>query len=498
MNANLGATYERISDADGAGAGIGITDQRRVNRRRAKEDGIQIVAELADDDTSAYKENVQRDDYERLLDLIRAGEIRFVLVRHADRLHRRTEQAEAFLKLGRERGIVVITATGQRYVLSSAEGRKAFRSAAVDGEYESDLKSERVSDSRERRALAGEYGGGARRPFGWGVPTGVMRRIRDKKTGENRDVEILDMTQHNEAEAAEIRRWKREILAGVAMAQIIRSATVPTVTGAAWGSRSVAQILLNPRTAGHSVYKGEVVKRNAWPAILTDDEQEALRTILKDPARKTNPGTAPKWLGSLIYRCGTCAADGTLDEHGNAPTMTVRYRHSKPVYRCKLRGHCSRGAEEVDAYIGDVMEAMLSRDDLADLVTERPADVDVAAVREQIAILEQRKQESALDRAHGIIDRAMLATIVAAVDGQIAELADQLKTASAENPLSEFIGADRARVREALTEAGRGRRREILRRLMTVTLLKVRTGRRLNSAPFDPESVRIEAPQLAE
>ena len=82
-----------------------------------------------------------------------------------------------------------------------------------------------------------------------------------------------------------------------------------------WKSRTVQQILTHPRTSGHAEYLGDIVLRNAYEPILPDDVREALITLFADPARKTSPGNTPKWLGSLIYRCGKCD-DGT--------TMTVR------------------------------------------------------------------------------------------------------------------------------------------------------------------------------
>ena len=61
---------------------------------------------------------------------------------------------------------------------------------------------------------------------------------------------------------------------------------------------------------GHAVYRGEIVRRNAYEPILHEDLRQALITLFGDPARKTSPGNTPKWLGSLIYRCRKCQ-DGT-------------------------------------------------------------------------------------------------------------------------------------------------------------------------------------------
>lgn len=115
--------------------------------------------------------------------------------------------------------------------------------------------------------------------------------------------------------------------------------------------------------------------RNAFEPVLHDDVREALITLSGDPARKTSPGNTPKWLGSLIYRCGKCQ-DGT--------TMTVRRNKSgTPVYRCRKAGHCSWPAERVDKYVENVIVARLSRGDVAGLIPHE-AEVDVAALRDEL------------------------------------------------------------------------------------------------------------------
>ena len=478
--ASSSASYARISDNDGAGPGVGCADQHRRNRKRADTDGLTIAHELTDDDRSAYSEDVTRDDYQKLLTLVGQGAIRFVLVKHADRLHRKPAEAEEFIRLARRHGVTVVTASGMRYLLDTADGRRAFRDAANAASYESEHRGERVAESRERRALAGEYGGGPRRPFGWGVPTGVVRRVRDKKTGESRDVEILDMGQHRPEEAAEIRRWKRELLSGVPLAQVLRSIALPTVTGSAmWGSRTLHHILTSPRTSGHSVYKGEIVARNAWPAILTDDEREALKALLTDPSRKTSPGNTPKWFGSMIYLCGHCD-DGT--------PMTCRYTNGgQRVYRCRVKGHCQRDAESIDAYIAAIMVERLSRDDVADLIATRP-DVDVAKLREEEKALHERKKGLALKAAVGTIDDEMLAVATAEIRRRLGEIGDQLRTVTTESPLADFVGADDAR--KVWKGLGLGRQREVIRTLANITLLPVGRGRRPKSAPpIDPDTV---------
>lgn len=486
-----GASYARISDHDGAGPGVGVADQHRRNKKRADEDDIDIMFTFTDDDRSAFKKDVVRDDYLDLLDHIRDGRIRYVLVTHADRLHRQPSEAEAFIALAQIHNTVVITASGLRYLLNTADGRKAFRNAATDAAHESDHRSEREAISHERRALAGEYRGGIHRPFGWGTRTGVIRRTRDKKTGKPRDVEILDMTQHNPSEATEVRRWADELLAGTKMNQLLRTMTLPTITGGPWSSRAVKQIVTAPRASGHSIYRGEIVKWNAWPEIIPEDTRQALITMFADPSRRTSPGNTPRWFGSKIYLCGICEANPEITDRSRYTMHVAGVRiEGVPTYRCQ-NSHCSRRTDWVDLYVEKVIVARLAQDDIGDLMPKQQADVDVAALREQITVLKQRKVRAALIFADND-DAEALAAVKAEIDGQIAAIKEQLAEVSAVSPLADFVGVNSPAAVKKLWDAYTlGRRREILRLLITVVLQPMRRGTQHSPHTLDESSVQI-------
>jgi hypothetical protein len=291
------------------------------------------------------------------------------------------------------------------------------------------------------------------------------------------DRAVLDMSRHNPAEAAEIRRWADDLLSGVSGAHLLRDLAdlqVPTaamtdgrtlrrngraVAHGGWNIRTVHQILTSPRTSGHAVYRGEIVRRNAYDPILPDDIRESLITLFDDPARKTAPGNTTRWLGSLIYRCGKCG-DGT--------TMTVRRNKSgTPVYRCRKAGHCCWPAERSDRFVEAVIVARLSRADVADLIPHE-AEVDVSALRDELVVCESRKRGAAQMFARGTIDQEQLETISAELDQRMGEIRADLNAATSHSPLSPFTMTDDAqRTWDGLSI---GRKREITRTLLTVTL----------------------------
>jgi site-specific DNA recombinase len=482
--------YCRVSlDKSGGEAGVG--SQHEDHLEMAEELGITLTRTYTDNDLSAYS-GVERPEYLRLLDDIAAGQIGTLIFWHANRFLRNTDECNAFIRLARKHGLRVFSYTkGGEYRLDRATGRKELRDDVNASQYESEHRGERVALARKRQARQGAYGGGIR-PYGWGVDTGRVRSVcvNPKAPPMERRYEdrpVLDMTRHNQDEAGEIRRWADDLLSGVSMNHVLRDLAarkVPTVAmtderavrrnGKAaehggWNSRTVQQILTHPRTSGHAVYQGQIVTPNAYEAILPEDIRQALITLFADPARKTSPGNTPKWLGSLIYRCGKCK-DGT--------TMTVRRNTSgTPVYRCKKAGHCCWPAGHVDKYVENVIVARLSREDVAGLIPHE-AEVDVAALRDELVVCDERKRGAAQLFARGKIDEAQLETISAELDHRMTEIRADLNAATSHSPLSPFAVTDDAR--RTWDELTIGRKREITRILLTVTLPPLGRGHTFN------------------
>ncbi|MFI6454221.1 hypothetical protein ACIBF6_21985 [Streptosporangium amethystogenes] len=243
-----------------------------------------------------------------------------------------------------------------------------------------------------------------------------------------------------------------------------------------WNSNTVRGILTHPRTSGHMIYQGEIIRRDVLPPILPEDIRQALITMFADPKRKTSPGNVPRWLGSLIYQCGQCN-DGT--------TAKATRKNGRMVYRCALRGDCSHTIEDVDAYVRKVIIARLSRDDLAELLPnqgKRLSAEEVAALRQEIEALHQRKRDASRRWTLMKMDDDELDEVRTIADTRIEEIRAQLRDSTAESPLAEFLLTDdAARTWDGLTL---GRQREILKILVTVKLLPIGRGRSEKSIPI--------------
>lgn len=495
--------YARISD-DKVGDAHGVGSQEEEIRDFGEESDHLVDTMYVDNDISAFS-GAERPAYQRLLADMDAGKIALVIIWHANRLHRSVEEVLAFIKIARARKVRLFSVTlGGEYNLERASGRKQLISDTLDAETESAHRGERIALARKRQARTANWGGG-RRPYGWGMPYDPPRFRRvlvNKETREYADVEMLDMGKHNPSEAEEIRNMADQVLAHVPNAHIIadlKKRRVPTAAEtdqrlirrggkempvAGWNVVTVRSILTSPRVSGHSVHRGVIVKRNAWDAIIPDEKRLRIIEILKDPKRRSSPGNTPRWLGSLIFLCGMCTDGSTMRVSANGS--------GGPRYRCETFSHNSVLAAELDEYIDDVIVGILSRPDAAGLIEAQP-DVDFDGLRAEREEASERKLTAARLFGAGTIDDEQLAQITAMADSRIAEIDAELQKATKVDPLAALVLADH--VATAWEGTSLGRRREVLRALMTVTILEgasVRQGQGRRIVDIDPNFVKIE------
>jgi site-specific DNA recombinase len=448
-----------------------------------------------------------RPGFRRALAMLRSGEADGLIAVDLDRACRDPRDLEDLIDVveSRRPRIPVESVSGSLRLANDADVTMARVMVAVGNKSSRDT-GRRVSSRRQQMAEAGEYGGG-RRPYGFGVPK------TDRATGEPLLDEVtgrplLDMSKVVEEEAAEIRQMADQILAGVSLRAVtadLRERGVPTVTGAPWGTWTVRDMLLRPRNAGLAVYgvreaakayrdRGEpvpydcgVIGPAGWPAILPEDQWRAVAAMLIDPARRTTPGNTPRWLGSLIYRCGVCAAAGTEQ----TVSISAGAAEREPAYTCRGPvGHLRRSAARVDGFVTDLIIARLSQPDAAELFTRPEALPDRSGLMSEMNTLRERANQLGEAFADGAITSAQLRTGSERVNGRIREIESLLAVAVQRSPLDGLpLGTDQ--VREVWARLPLGTRRAILRTMLDVTLLKGKPGRYPNGAYFDGATIDI-------
>jgi site-specific DNA recombinase len=173
--------------------------------------------------------------------------------------------------------------------LSTDDGRFLARILGAVARKESDDKSRRITRKHLELAQAGKAISGGDRPFG-------MRA--DRRTVEP-------------TEAAAIREAAARIRAGDSLRGIAsdwNARGIRSVRGKPWSIHVLRRMLMAARLSGQRSYRGEIVARGDWEAILTDDDTDQLRAILGDPARLTRRTVRRYLLSGGLLRCGICSS----------------------------------------------------------------------------------------------------------------------------------------------------------------------------------------------
>ncbi|GAA2972332.1 recombinase family protein [Streptomyces enissocaesilis] len=475
--------YVRISQ-DRTGAHLGVDRQREDCEALAERNGWDVVETYIDNDLSAYS-GKPRPDYRRMLADLDDGTATIVIAWHTDRLHRSPTELEEYIDLSERRGINTHTCQAGPIDLSTPSGRMTARILGAVARHESEHKAERVARARQQKAKAGEWGGGIR-PFGWGLPTGETRMATDRKTGEEIEVPVLDMTKLVPEEAAAIETGTDMLLSGGSVrgwVAWLADKGFTTTRGNPVGTVEARDMLLRPRNAGIAVYRGEEVGKGEWEPIIDEARFRGVVAVLKDPTRRTSPGSTPKWFGSLIYQCGVpgCTKTQVCTRSGGA-------KH--PSYRCPTQHGGGRRADKVDQYVEDLIVSRLSRDDAAELLAPGPDDVDVAALQRESEEINQRLRTTANLFGSGQIGMAEFTEASTTARAQLEGVTRQLARAATKDPLAGLVGAPD--VGAAWKALGLDQRRAVLRSLLDVTILPARRGRMPDGGYFDYDAIKTE------
>ncbi|KOX13354.1 hypothetical protein ADK67_44165 [Saccharothrix sp. NRRL B-16348] len=410
------------------------------------------------DGTTALR--VVRPGFRSILDDLATGRAQAILAEDLDRTMRDPRDLEDFIDVAEAHKINARSLSGSlTFTDGGTDGEITMARVMVTmGNKSSRDTSRRVAAARERKAVAGEFGGGTR-PYGF-EPDGITPRPD---------------------EYAVIKNCSRRLLQGVSlrsMALELRGAEALTVTGAPWTAETLRDVLLRPRNAALSVYRGEVIGKAPYPAAVPEDVFRAVQRKLTDPNRNTSPGAAPKYVGTGVYLCGRC-------DDGTSVDVTLGQR-PQPRYRCRKSAHLARAQKPVDDFVLGAVAARLSLPDAVGLFAKPKSKIDVAALRFEADAIRENLTGLAEDRAMGLIDRAQMIAATEKGRARLAVLDQQMADAVVESPLFALIGAED--VRAALGALPLSVRRLVVDTVCTVTIVPAtRKG-----SGFDPKSVRID------
>ena len=471
--------YCRIS-SDPEGVRAGVERQERDCRKRADRNGWDVVLVLVENDLSAYS-GKPRPKYEQMLEMLRSGEADAVLALSPKRLYRQIKDAFEFFDLITERDIRVETINQGRFNLSTAEGRKDARRAAVDAQGESEEISERVLAAKADAVTRGLYRGGPR-PFGFAA----------------NGVDIV------EDEARWIRFATGAIISGESLRSICRTLaeqgvrTVPRrfrqedgtkgePTSREWKPEELRKMLLRGRNCGllevtvkekDGSKRSEIAGKAAWEGIVSEEEWRTCVAILKDPSRRTTTGNGRVWLGSGLYRC-FCGQTvrGSSTGVGGVRKAAEDGRTHRPAYGCDTPRHVIRDAPALDSYIERMVVARLLRPDAAELhlkpvpSAEPQADLDA-----RMNLLRSKLDDHTEDYDADRITRKQFLDATAKTRARLNELAAKMAGRASSSVLASLpLGT--SEMETVWPALHLDKKRAILDALCTVTINRARRGR---------------------
>ncbi|MDT0466416.1 recombinase family protein, partial [Streptomyces gibsoniae] len=369
---------------------LGVARQREDCERLADLRSWQAVKVYEDNDVSAFKRNVVRDEFELMLKDLRAGLINGVIAYDLDRLARQPRDLERLIEIFDERPRLEFATVTNDVNLGTPDGRTMARVMVAFANKSSHDTSRRIKRKHLELAQQGKDSGGPA-PYGW---------CKD------------DRSKVDPEAARAIREAQREVLAGVRIGTIRTRWQAEGLGNPREGTKRMAHhgvehILTNPRLVGFRTYHGEILYGDDgqpvmgdWEPINTVEEWEAVCAVVAERKRK-HPGhsLARKYLLSGIARCGVCKNKirGQNNRHWKPGSKAGTYS-----YQCSvINGGCGkvgRMGEPTDKLIARlVLEEQREKASASGVSVERqwPREqelADVIADISQLVEAERSKQ----------------------------------------------------------------------------------------------------------
>jgi site-specific DNA recombinase len=393
--------YTRISKDDPDDPRLGVQRQEADLRREAHRLGARMVVVLEDNDRSGSGK-VARPDFERLIELIRNGELDLVMAIDLDRLTRGWEPFVQLYEACQEARITVAWLGGSAN-FRTGDGLLEMELRASFAREE--LRKIRKRTQRKHIELAerGKDAGGGR-PFGYLADRHTLRppysycRLSDRAEimVDEPDLvrEAADRALSNEPLRSICRDWEaRGIL---------------PVNGSRWAPTVLRRILVSARISGRRELctvdgrrslTGEITATADWPAIITGDQSDRLRALLMAPERAKEAHPRKYLLSGGLLRCGLCGKQ----------LHSIAARGVWRSYGCisgpGFSGGCGRlriGAEGLERL---VEKALMAAVDEGALTRALRAHEDDSGSRDELLRVEARLEELARDWARGEITR---------------------------------------------------------------------------------------------
>ncbi|MFF0597830.1 recombinase family protein [Streptomyces antibioticus] len=493
------------------------TDGRAMGRRLGWPD---FCCVYVDNSRSAWQRNRKRPDWDRMLVTMDASGALLVpgdpkadhvhdgiMTYHGDRLIRQPYDLELLLSLADSRRVPLASVSGVRD-LSNPDDRYILRIEAAAACRSSDDTSRRVKRGRLSTAQKGRMRPGGRRTFGWGLPTGEIRRRIDPETDEVVEFEVLDYDAVIPDEIKFLKECGWLVLGGMSVGNALRWINGRSLTsgGRPWTTRGLKTALAAYRMAGLVEKDGDLYQA-VWEPVYADDREtalemvEALRAVFAANLEEHGyHGRTRRHFLTGVAECSDCHAPSPSEPNGGtcpASALTCGRPHvrfsRKPINATHYLycTSCNRGRTQanLEAYVdGRVLRLLQSRAFISSLERRsQEAEASRPNFAAEIAALRTRKQETeqALKTLadHPNLDPLVLAQSLASFDGRIADLEAKEGAVQRQGLLARMAGI----TREQWQSEDVAVRSEVAAMLYRVIVH--RTAQR--GPGFDPDTIKL-------
>jgi DNA invertase Pin-like site-specific DNA recombinase len=353
-----------------------------------------------DNNLSAFKRNVKRKDFERMVKDLAVPAIGGILAYDIDRVYRQPRDLERVIDCYDKPGCTLVfhTLSGQNFDLTTADGRFSARIMVSVANKSSEDMSRRLKREMERKAMAGETPTGVA-PFGWNQD-GTLN-LKEVKALD----EMGDMILAGDSVTTCMDWLKDQGFVGRKGTPFIRS--------------SVLRILVNPRNAGIRVFRGEPLKDASGDYVMgpwekapwTIDRWRAVKKVIEGRAQANRaksgpPGNTVRSILSGILRCGEC---GTRMVAANSSRKYPKYRCAKDAGGCGNITISRPHAEDaIRGLVSDVLMAASAQKETEEVGPKWEKAGELAALEAEFAELQRMWKANEIKTTSYVIGREKL------------------------------------------------------------------------------------------
>lgn len=285
------------------------------------------------EDAGKSAKNTKRPAFERMMQMVRAGQISHVLVYKIDRVSRNLVDFSLMYDDFKKNRVVFIS-LNEQFDTSSAIGEAILKIILVFAELERKMTSERVMDIMLGRAKNGLWNG-ANVPFGYAWDDVLQFPVPHPTEADI--IKFMYDFYEREQSSCKLRDY-------------LNGHDIPTKRGGEWTSKTVADIIRNPMYKGTYRYnyresaRGKIKPKEEWivledvftPLVSKEQWENCNKIMDSNAAARNNMCSQSKKkyyhvFGGLL-RCGVCGSNMICDkdrprENGFFPS----------IYRCGNR-----------------------------------------------------------------------------------------------------------------------------------------------------------------